>query len=281
MAKRLGKGLGALIQDNENQGNTGIQEVEIGQIFANPNQPRKIFNQEKLEELAASIREHGIIQPITVHATDEGYEIIAGERRWRAAAMAGLETIPIHVRPASSSDKLELALIENLQRDDLSAMEEAYAYKELIEDLSYTQDQLAKRIGKSRPHIANTLRLLALPQEIQDALDLKMISAGHARALLMCSDTTQLIEIYKAIVEQGLSVREAEARCANSAKKPKKEAGKTKAASVFEKDVILRIQDHLGTGVKISHTEKKGVIEVEFYSEEDLIRICDLMLGGE
>ena len=279
MAKRLGKGLGALIQDIDRDETVNVQEVELSKIFPNPHQPRKIFDEEKLEELAASIRQHGIIQPITVQRSGEGYEIVAGERRWRAARLAGLATMPIHVRDVDDSEMLELALIENLQRDDLSPMEEAYAYKALIEELSYTQEVLGKRLGKSRPHIANTLRLLALPQYVQDALDKKSISAGHARALLMAGDKELLQEVFKLIIDKGLSVRETEKLCCVSQEQAEKANGRAKKTNtVFEKDVMVRLQEFLGTGIRISRTEKKGVVELDFYSEEDLTRLCDLIL---
>jgi len=279
VAKRLGKGLGALIQDIDRDETVNVQEVELSKIFPNPHQPRKIFDEEKLEELAASIRQHGIIQPITVQRSGEGYEIVAGERRWRAARLAGLATMPIHVRDVDDSEMLELALIENLQRDDLSPMEEAYAYKALIEELSYTQEVLGKRLGKSRPHIANTLRLLALPQYVQDALDKKSISAGHARALLMAGDKELLQEVFKLIIDKGLSVRETEKLCCVSQEQDEKANGRAKKTNtVFEKDVMVRLQEFLGTGIRISRTEKKGVVELDFYSEEDLTRLCDLIL---
>jgi ParB family chromosome partitioning protein len=279
VAKRLGKGLGALIQDIDRNDVESVQEADLTKIFPNPHQPRKIFDEEKLEELAASIRQHGIIQPITVQRSGDGFEIVAGERRWRAAKLAGLLTAPIHIRVVEDDEMLELALIENLQRDDLSPMEEAYAYKALIEDLSYTQEVLGKRLGKSRPHIANTLRLLALPQFVQDALDKKIISAGHARALLMASDKETLQEVFKLVVDKGLSVRETEKLCCSSQEKDDKPSVRAKKVnSVFEKDVIGRLQEFLGTGIRINRTEKKGVVEVDFYSEEDLTRLCDLIL---
>ena len=282
MAKRLGKGLGALIQDMEEESGSGVREVGVEQIVPNPEQPRKHFDAEKLQELADSIGQHGIIQPLTVKQQGEAFVIIAGERRWRAAKLAGLTKVPVFLLEVPEEDKLELALIENLQRDDLSPMEEAYAYKALIEGHSYTQEVLGRRLGKSRPHIANTLRLLALPQVIQEAVDQGKISAGHARALLMAGDKELMLATFQRILDRGISVRETESICCQSINQENEEKPTRRGrreASVFERDAMNRIQEFLGTGVRINRTEKKGVVEVDFYSDEDLLRLCDLILG--
>lgn len=275
----LGKGLGALIpevsvSEEENQKN-GILEVNINELFPNEDQPRKHFDEEKLEKLAQSIKEHGIIQPILVKREGKYFKIIAGERRWRAARQAGLKKVPILERELSDRDTMEISLIENLQREDLNPIEEAIAYKKLIEDFKLTQEEIANRIGKSRPAITNSLRLLNLDRRIANYLIDGTLSEGHGRALLSISDFELQYEVAKKIIDEGLNVRQTEKLIANlhaikngKKKKPQKE--------IHIKDLEDRLKMILGTKVTINKGRKKGKIEIEYYSEDDLQRILEM-----
>jgi ParB family transcriptional regulator, chromosome partitioning protein len=276
----LGKGLGALIPEvskNEEENiQNGIIEANINDVYPNEDQPRRHFDEEKLEKLAQSIREHGIIQPILVKRDGKYFKIIAGERRWRAARLVGLKKVPIVEKDLSDKDTMEISLIENLQREDLNPMEEAEAFKKLINDFNLTQEEIANRIGKSRPAIANSLRLLNLDKRIANYLVDGTLSEGHGRALLSIADFELQYEVAKKIIDEGLNVRQTEKLIANlhniKANSKKKKAQK----EVHLKDLEDRLKMVLGTKVMISKGRKKGKIEIEYYSEDDLQRIIDM-----
>ena len=277
--KGLGKGLGALIPQLEQAPDSGVLEIRIQEIIPNKNQPRKEFDEEKLQELSHSISQHGVIQPILVSKVQNGYEIIAGERRWRAAMKAGIKKIPVILKELSDEEKMEVALIENLQREDLNNLEEAQAYKEIMEKYELTQSQLAEKLGKSRVAIANTLRLLHLPDKIQDMIKETTLTAGHGRAVLSVPENLQE-KLAQKIVEDNLSVREAE-KIAQTLKekeelKDPQDHPKVKDEG-SDQDYILdlqeRVQRHMGTKVKIKYKNSKGKIEIEYYSDDDLERI--------
>lgn len=270
----LGKGLGALIRENEQDIAAAVTELKITELEANQNQPRRFFDDNALQELSDSIKEHGVVQPIIVRKLDDNYQIVAGERRWRAARLAGLKTVPVVVKDYSNVQVMEIALIENLQRQDLNSIEEALAYKSLIEEHDMTQENISGRIGKSRSAIANTLRLLNLPEAIRNMVIHGKISAGHARALLAVEDKMKQMEIAQKIIEQQLNVRDIE--------KLVMQKDKTKEKKEDKKDVeIIELEEQLkrtfATKVSIVHKKDKGKIEIEYYSNEDLERILELL----
>ena len=283
----LGRGLNALLGDPEIQGaGEGSVTLPISQVEPGLNQPRKRFDPESLEELKQSIEVHGIIQPLTVRRLSSGYyQIIAGERRWRAAKAAGLAEVPAVIIEADDRKVMELGLIENLQREDLNPAEEARGYKVLMEEYGLTQEQLAQRMGKSRPAIANTLRLLALPEELMTMLEEGTLSAGHARAILGAPSPALQVECARAVVQKQLSVRQTEA-LVKSLSKPEKK----KPESAEEKDSIQLYLDilekdlasSLGRKVKITHKGEKGKIELDYYGDEDLEVLLTALkcLGG-
>jgi ParB family chromosome partitioning protein len=276
--KRLGKGLQALIPSVEDE-NQGVTEININRILPNPHQPRRDFDDEKLEELAASIREHGVIQPIIVRENGDMYELVAGERRWRAAKKLGHTTIPAIIKEYTDGEVMEIALIENLQREDLNPIEEAAAYKQLMEEFGLTQDELSKKIGKSRSLIANSIRLLNLPAEIQELLEKGAITTGHARSLLSLDDKGMQMELARRIIEEGLTVRDIEKIVKKAAVEKDK---KTKKAPETKDPLLLDIEERLkmvlGTQVRIKNGRNKGKIEIEYYSGEDLERIIEIFL---
>lgn len=273
MAKKaLGKGLSALIPENSETTGNSVVQLKITEIEANENQPRRNFDEEALHSLADSIKEHGVVQPIIVRREGQGYQIVAGERRWRAARIAGLKMVPVVVKDYSEDQILEIALIENLQREDLNPIEEANAYKSLMEEYSFSQDEIGKRIGKSRSAIANSLRLLNLPDEIIEHLILGRLSAGHARALLSFPEDKKKIEIANRIINEGLNVRQAEKL---SQEKKKTKRIKTKSAEICE--IEERLRNIFGTKVTIAHSKKKGKIEIEYYGMDDLDKILELL----
>ena len=264
----LGKGLDAIFAENTSE-TEGTVELKINDIDPNRTQPRKDFDDEALQALAESIQEHVVLQPILVRPLFMGgYQIIAGERRWRAARMAGLTTIPAVIRDMDDEAVMEAALIENLQREDLNPMEEAMGYNNLILNYGMTQEEVAKTIGKSRPAIANSLRLLSLPEEIIDMLTKGELSAGHGKALLSFKTSEEQLENAKKAVETGMSVRELE-KLAGKKKKEPKEA-KEKPLNHYYEEVRLALNEHLGRKVVLSGSNKKGEIRIEFYGEEDL-----------
>lgn len=262
----LGRGLDALIDTThvDIQGGSSINEVELNKIVANPNQPRRTFDEEALTELADSIREHGVISPITLRKNDDGtYMIIAGERRWRAAKLAGLDTIPAYVRTAKDEQVMEWALIENIQREDLDAIEIALAYQRLMEDFDLTQEKMSERVGKKRATVANYLRLLKLPAEIQIGIKDKKLEMGHARAILGTDSTEQQLALYKRILNEGLSVRKVEQLVQQLGKE--NEIAEKKAAPEYAKQAKL-LSEKTGHQVKISAHR----ITITFKNEDDL-----------
>ncbi len=273
----LGKGLGALIPDlstldDREKKALGITEIELDRIVPNEYQPRKAFDDEKLKELAASIREQGVIQPVIVHRAGSGYELIAGERRWRASRLAGLKTIPALIKEATKRDLLEMALIENIQREDLNALEAAEAYKRLQDEFKLTQEDLAKRVGKERSTVTNFLRILHLPKEIKQELAGGALSMGHAKALLSLERSRDQIQAAAMIVKKGLSVREAESLAARL-KNPPKERKIRQSQEL--KSLEERLKKSLGTKVSILSKSKGGRIIIEYFSAEELDRILE------
>jgi ParB family chromosome partitioning protein len=275
----LGKGLGALIPDltgldDKERKALGISEIELDKIIPNEYQPRKVFNDEKLKELASSIKEQGVIQPVIVHRAGNGYQLIAGERRWRASRLAGLKTIPALVKEATKREFLEMALIENIQREDLNPLEAAEAYKRLQDEFKLTQEDLAKRVGKERSTVTNFLRLLSLPREVKQDLATGALSMGHAKALLSLDRVHAQIQAAAAIVKNGLSVREAEA-LASRLKNPPKEKPRQ---SHELKSVEEKLKKALGTKVSIAAKAKGGRIVIEYYSNDELDRILEKII---
>ena len=279
--KGLGKGLGALLGDFEEitAEKSAYQLLPIYKVEPNPDQPRQDFNEEELQQLADSITEHGIIQPLTVRQLGSGYyQIIAGERRWRAARIAGLTEVPVVVIEADDKKAMELALIENLQRQDLNPVEEALGYRSLMEDYGLTQEDAAKRVGKSRPAVANALRLLNLSPEVLEKVRAGELTAGHARAVLVLKTEKKQLAAAQKIAALGLSVRQAEMLCKNMAK----EAAPAKEEPVLKVDYVAecekQLSKHLGRGVKIVNGKRKGRFELEFYGQEDLQVLLDALM---
>jgi ParB family chromosome partitioning protein len=287
----LGKGLGALIPgaDDDTFGSSPIApehdgpivlQIPVGEIEPNPHQPRERFDEDAVGELAQSIKEKGLLQPVSVRRFGSGYQLVAGERRLRASKFAGLETIPaILFDVTSDQEMMELSLIENVQREDLNAIEEAKAYRALIDDCFLTQEEVAQRVGKDRSSVSNTLRLLSLAEEVRNALETNLITMGHARALLSLEDNRAQILLCKAIISKGLSVRRVEAlvrQAKNGTAIPKLRPTPTDPhVAAVEEDLRQRF----GTAVSIKKQGKKGKIEIEFYSMDDLERLLDLMQG--
>lgn len=282
--KGLGRGLGALISDFEepSQENSVYRLLPIYKIEPNPSQPRRDFAPEELEELSDSISLHGLIQPLTVRLTESGYyQIIAGERRWRASRMAGLTEVPVVIVEADDRRAMELALIENLQRQDLNPVEEAMGYQTLMEEYSLTQEEAARQVGKSRPAVANALRLLSLNGDILDMLRNGTLSAGHARAILSVKNEKKQKEAAQKISALGLSVRQAELLCRNMNREPREEPKKTALTVDYVAECEKNLSRHLGRGVKIVNGKRKGKFELEFYGQEDLQQLLDALLRLE
>lgn len=279
MSKRgLGKGLGELFQIPEvevEKERDSILEIEIKRVEANPRQPRKEFHPEKLAELAASIREHGVVQPIVVRPAGEGYEIVAGERRWRAAKLAGLERVPALVRDFKDSEAMEIALIENLQREDLNPLEEAEAYQLLLSEYGLTQEALAQRLGRSRPQISNTLRLLQLATEVQAEVRGGRLSMGHAKVLLSITDRLLQARVGREAAEKGLSVRELEGLVKRALEPTAPRERVALPPNLL--DVESRLREWFGTPVKLQTGSRKGTIEITYFGEEGLARILEVL----
>lgn len=274
----LGKGLDALFIDNSTEEN-GDKLVNINDIEPNREQPRKFFDEEALKELADSIAMHGVIQPLLVRPlSDGGYQLIAGERRWRASRMAGLSQVPVVVKEMTDEEAMELALIENLQREDLNPIEEAEGFKILMDTYSFTQEQAAEKVGKSRPAIANALRLLSLPEAVLDMVKQGIISSGHARTLIPLTDENLIIKLAEEISQKELSVRETE-RIVKTLMKPKSEIVKKKSKrDPYYDECEIAIREELGRKAKISVSKgNKGSIEIEFFSKEDLQSILEAL----
>ena len=274
--KALGKGLSALIPPKEAEyaSQEKILQIPTSQIRASKYQPRLEFNKEALDELVNSIREKGIVQPVLVRKTPDGYELIAGERRLRAVKSLGIANIPAIVKDVGDVDMLEMALIENIQREELNAMEEAHAFQRFITDFNFTQEKIAKVLGKDRSTIANTIRLLGLPNKIQEYISKGAITAGHARALLAFPTESEQMRACNLIIKKGLSVREAE----NLANKRSLGAGKASARrDPHVSDIEEQLQRALGTRVRITHGKKRGTVHIDYYSTDDLNRIVGIL----
>jgi ParB family chromosome partitioning protein len=276
----LGKGLGALIPDGDRE-KGALFVCGIEEIVPNRRQPRKRFNEEGLRELAESIREKGILEPLLVRKAGEGYELIVGGRRWRAAQKAGLREVPVLLKDVSDQEALELALVENLQREDLGVLEEAEGYRRLIQEFNFTQEELAKRIGKNRTSVANTLRLLRLPEEVKERLEDGSISPGHGRALLSLETEDDQKEACKAVVQRGLSVRQTERMVRRWGQQQRAPSMEKEPEDLEQRELLDDLRRCLSTKIRISRRGKGGKIEIEFYSPDELQRIVDLILGGK
>lgn len=277
----LGRGLDALFADNsiEEIASTSAVKLKIMDIEPNRDQPRKIFDEDALAELADSIAKHGVIQPLLVRPMPDGsYQLVAGERRWRASRMAGLTEVPVVIKELSDDEAMALALIENLQREDLNAIEEAQGIKALMDTLSLTQDEAAERVGKSRPAVANALRLLKLPDSVIALVSDGKLSPGHARALLGFKDEQDIIETADLIIEKGLTVRDVEKLVKKRKKEPKAEKPAARRASYYD-EVELALTDFLGRKVKVGTKPGKesGVLEIDFFDKDDLTRLADAL----
>jgi len=288
MSKRraLGKGIRALIPEKEDQ-DGGVVEIAVDDIRPNPYQPRHSHSEEGLRELAASIKEHGVIQPLVVSRDEEGFMLIVGERRWRAARAAGVGKVPALVRDVSQEEMMVLALIENLQREDLNPIEEAMAYKRLMSEFGLTQSEVADVVGKGRATVANRLRLLNLEEGVKEEVAAGNLSAGHAKALASVSDAEEQVAVAREAVEEGLTVREVEklVRERGQGDVPRGTSGKEKRRNTRRDPVLSdiegKLQDALGTKVRIKNKGEKGIIQIDYYSNRDMERIIELIVGKE
>lgn len=279
MSKRLGKGLDALIPSLSINEDDKIVEIPLSQLRANPYQPRKTFDENSIQELAESIRQHGVIQPIIVRSVLKGYEIIAGERRFRASQFCGKSTIPAVVRNFTEQQVMEIALIENLQRENLNAMEVAVAYQGLMDQFSLTQEELSMKVGKSRSHIANFLRLLALPEEVKEHVSRGTLSMGHARAIVGIKEQKIVKELAKQCIQQQWSVRELEEAVQQLDRKNEDQKAKVKPKKrdPYIENVEESLRNRFQTTVKIKANKDKGKIELNYYSQQDLERLLELL----
>lgn len=274
MAKKLsglGRGLDSLFADNSvEEINSSVNKLRIMEIEPNHNQPRKDFDEKALSELAESIEQHGVLQPLVVRPLANGsYQLVAGERRWRAARIAGLTEVPVVIKELTDEEVIEIAMIENLQREDLNPLEEALGYRYMMDELKITQEQAAEKVGKSRPAVANTLRLLKLPNEVQEMVKNNLISPGHARALLGFDSDDMILQTAKMIIKEDLSVRDVETLVKKSKKVPK--ASKKQIRDKFFSEVELALVENLGRKVKIKEAKQDaGVLEIEFFDKDDL-----------
>ncbi len=280
MARGLGKGIGALFPtetlENLHTEDT-IEKIDLQKLVVNPFQPRKTFDDETIEELAQSIVEHGIIQPIVVRKKGKKYEIVVGERRYRAAKLANLLEIPAIVREMTEEQMMEVAILENLQREDLTPIEEAEAYQSLIEKLNFTQEELAKRLGKSRPHITNHMRLLQLPEDVRNMVNDGTLSMGHGRTLLGLKNKRRISEVAQKVIKLSLNVRQLEALIKQYNEEVSRETEKPVKKDVFVQATETQLREYFGTNVQIKKSKNKGKIEIEFYSEDDLERILEIL----
>lgn len=277
----LGRGLRALIPQAEEAGHEEIRQIQVSEVHPNPYQPRRSFDEESLGELAASIREKGVLQPVTVRQKGQVFELVAGERRWRAAQLAGLSVIPAVIRQLSDREVMEIALIENLQREDLNPIEEAEAYEVLMREFDLTQEEVAKAVGKGRPTVANRLRLLRLPDAVREWVAGGQLSAGHAK-ILVVMDEEQATEIGRRCVVEGWSVRELEEFLEVGVKTSggrRQKQPEVRRKNPLIRELEERLQGALGTKVKVKDRKGKGKIEVEYYSTEELNRILEVILG--
>ena len=278
MAKKqsgLGKGLGALMLENNTDSMVSTDTLAVNDIIPNKEQPRKTFDEAALQELADSIKQHGVLQPLLVRPlTTGGYQLVAGERRWRASRLAELKEVPVIIKELSDTEAMEIAIIENLQREDLNPIEEAEGLQALIDKCGFTQEEVATSVGKSRPAITNALRLLRLPEEVRQMTKDGDISAGHARALLAFDNEPMMLECAKQIVDKKLTVRDVE-KMAKRPKTSKIKASRGKARHSFYDEVELALSDALGTKVKVYNGRNKGTLEIEFYTLDDLKNIAN------
>lgn len=282
----LGRGLGSLLADNSIEENNSIQPVKLDIMDIEPNkeQARKQFDETALSELADSIAQHGVLQPLLVRPIiGGGYQLIAGERRWRASRIAGLTQVPVIIKELNDDEAAVISLIENLQREDLNPIEEAYGFASLIKDFDLTQEEAARRVGKSRPAVANALRLLRLPQEVIDAVREGKLSAGHARALAAIEDEKTAIFAAKTVMEKGLSVRETEKLVKALTAEKKEKRKKTAARSSFFDEVELSLNNSLGRKAKVvtKSGKESGTLEIDFYDKDDLARIAKVLSALE
>ena len=275
----LGRGFDAIMVDNsveEISGNSGAFKVKLMDIEPNREQPRKQFDENALSELADSISKHGVLQPLLVRPlTDGSYQLVAGERRWRASRMAGLTEVPVVIRDLTDAQVAELALVENLQRENLNPLEEANGYKELSDKFGYTQEKISEIVGKSRPSIANALRLLNLPEDVQEMVSNGSLSMGHARAILSLPDDKMKTELAKLVIQNDLSVRETERIARNMVKEAPKKS-KAKKRNPYYDEAELALSEVLGRKVKITKSSKKGALEIEFFDDADLKKLLKI-----
>jgi ParB family chromosome partitioning protein len=278
MKRGLGKGLSALIPQRELPAEeNAVLEIEIDRIIPNPRQPRQVFNEDHLKELAESIQTQGVAQPILVRPRNGNYELIAGERRWRASKLAGQKTIPAIVNDLSDEQSLEIALVENLQREDLNPIDEARAYKQLSLEFNFTQDHIAQRVSKDRSTVANTMRLLDLPAEIQELILNNQLNTGQARPLLSLGSPQEQLNLCKIIIKKGLNAREVE-RIVSENGKTKKQKNLKNSLALELQDIQEKLTTHLGTKVTVRGSAKNGKIEIEYFSREDLERLAENIL---
>ncbi|MFP3916572.1 ParB/RepB/Spo0J family partition protein [Lysinibacillus telephonicus] len=280
MARGLGKGIGALFPTEtleELHNEDTIEKIELQKLVVNPFQPRKTFDDEAIEELAQSIVEHGIIQPIVVRKKGKKFEIVVGERRFRAAKLANIQEIPAIVRDMTEEQMMEVAILENLQREDLTPIEEAEAYQSLIEKLNFTQEELAKRLGKSRPHITNHMRLLQLPEDVRSLVNDGTLSMGHGRTLLGLKNKRKISEVAQKVIKLSLNVRQLEALIKQYNEEVSRETEKPVKKDIFVQAKETQLREYFGTNVQIKKSKNKGKIEIEFYSEDDLERILEIL----
>ncbi|HEY4623950.1 ParB/RepB/Spo0J family partition protein [Solibacillus sp. FSL R7-0668] len=276
MVRGLGKGIDALFREEAVHKEDQVQQIAIAKILKNPFQPRKRFDEAAIEELAQSVHEHGIIQPIVVRKNEKKYEIVAGERRYRAAKLAGLTEVPVIVRDFNEQQMMEVAILENLQREDLTPIEEAEAYNSLIVNLNFTQEDLAQRLGKSRPHIANLIRLLQLPEAIRELVNEGKLSMGHGRALLGLKNKRRIPEVANKVMKDHLNVRQLEKYIQDLNEAVSRETKKSNK-DVHTQATESQLREYFGTQVQIKKAKNKGKIEIEFYSEDDLQRILEML----
>jgi len=277
MAKGLGKGLNALFPEESLTPTEKVEMIPLKEIKANPYQPRKIFDDAAIIELSESIKEHGVLQPIILRKVKKGYEIVVGERRFRASKQSNLTEIPAVVRDMTDQQMMELAILENLQREDLTPIEEAEAYQNLMEHLHLTQEQLAFRLGKSRPHIANHIRLLSLPEQVRDLISANKISMGHGRAILGLKRKKLIPQVTEKVMKEEMSVRQLEALIQRLNEDVPRETSKERKKDIFLVDKEEQLREYFGTNVTIKKGKDKGKIEIEFFSEDDLERILELL----
>lgn len=274
----LGKGLGAIFMENDIEEENKVVVLKISEIEPNKNQPRKDFDEEAIRKLADSMLQFGVLQPIVVKPNiNGGYMIVAGERRYRAARIAGLNEIPVIIKDLSDFEVMEIALVENLMREELSPLEEAQGYKELIDKYNHTQDSVASTVGKSRSAVANMLRLLSLPDEIKKLVNDDKLSAGHARALLAIEDSDKMLEAAKIVVSRDLSVRQTESLVKSFTKKESSKKKQQQAKPAYYKEVELALSEYLGTRVTVSRgkEENSGTLSIDFYSHDELKELAN------